>query len=312
MASRDIGFVYVLTNPSMPGLVKVGQTSWLPEDRAKKLYTTGVPEEFEVAFRVASSRYEQVERRAHEILGSYRGNPVREYFRVALDVAINAVKRALAEEAGIEAWQSPGPQVLRAGDRVGLSLRGGQMFTLLAIDFMDDVASPFDFWQAHADGDTLEIHAVRNPAHVAGLSDEGAGAEIDPVPFIDRSGVIPNGVLNGKERLYPGDRLVWTSESNGECISVVFEADSYCQVFSRTWSPQCTPEGIPLLLNIPTASVLPEGVVKEVRKALTLPMPGTWAPRYLHESEGWAPVAADPQPPEYWMPQLAPRRRRKR
>ena len=36
-----IGFVYVLINESMPDLVKIGLTTWLPEDRSKQLFTTG-------------------------------------------------------------------------------------------------------------------------------------------------------------------------------------------------------------------------------------------------------------------------------
>jgi len=35
-----VGFVYVLTNESMPDLVKIGYTSRLTEDRAQELYTT--------------------------------------------------------------------------------------------------------------------------------------------------------------------------------------------------------------------------------------------------------------------------------
>ena len=42
----------MLTNESMPGLVKVGLTSSLPEDRAQDLYTTSVAK----AFNVASAR----------------------------------------------------------------------------------------------------------------------------------------------------------------------------------------------------------------------------------------------------------------
>lgn len=41
---KEQGIVYVLTNPSMPGMVKIGMTERSEMDaRLKELYTTGVP-----------------------------------------------------------------------------------------------------------------------------------------------------------------------------------------------------------------------------------------------------------------------------
>jgi hypothetical protein len=38
------GYIYVLTNPNMPGLVKIGYTQRLPRERANDLSrATGVP-----------------------------------------------------------------------------------------------------------------------------------------------------------------------------------------------------------------------------------------------------------------------------
>jgi hypothetical protein len=38
------GYIYVLTNPNMPGLVKIGYTQRLPRERANELSrATGVP-----------------------------------------------------------------------------------------------------------------------------------------------------------------------------------------------------------------------------------------------------------------------------
>jgi hypothetical protein len=48
---HSFGFVYILTNDMMPDLVKIGLTTALPEDRAKELFNTGVPNSFNVAFR---------------------------------------------------------------------------------------------------------------------------------------------------------------------------------------------------------------------------------------------------------------------
>ena len=68
IVDHAVGFVYVLTNPALPDRVRVGRTDLLPEDRAKDLYATGVPEAFEVAFIAMTSRPVAVEHRAHDLL----------------------------------------------------------------------------------------------------------------------------------------------------------------------------------------------------------------------------------------------------
>ncbi len=47
----EYGIVYLLTNPVMPGLVKIGMTTQEDiERRMRELYTTGVPVPFECQF----------------------------------------------------------------------------------------------------------------------------------------------------------------------------------------------------------------------------------------------------------------------
>ncbi|MBF6353622.1 GIY-YIG nuclease family protein [Nocardia higoensis] len=48
MTGRTTGFVYILTNKKMPGLVKIGMTGRLIGDRVRELYNTSVPVPFEV------------------------------------------------------------------------------------------------------------------------------------------------------------------------------------------------------------------------------------------------------------------------
>ena len=46
------GYVYILINPSLKGLLKVGQTKKDPEERAKEISQgTGVPTPYIVAFK---------------------------------------------------------------------------------------------------------------------------------------------------------------------------------------------------------------------------------------------------------------------
>ncbi len=94
MTSSVGGYVYVLGNPSMRGLVKVGYTSGSPEGRAAELSAvTGVPKPFEVKFAlpiIGDPRI--VEQSTHAILAAYRGG--KEFFRIELDKAVQAVRDA--------------------------------------------------------------------------------------------------------------------------------------------------------------------------------------------------------------------------
>ena len=311
-----VGFVYVLTNESMPGTVKIGLTSGLPEDRAKKLYTTGVPQPFEVAYRTATSRPEAVERRAHELLHKYRTNAGREFFRVTVAEAVDAVRRAAVEAAGIGSWESPTQHLLKLGDRLALTLESGQVFALIGYHSFDDIlagkANIIDLWQAHSDGDLLEIFGTGSAGHVAGFSDGDPGGTDDPVPYLDRGKTVANGLINGRERLMPGERLVWlpAPEDSETETSVVFEARDYCQVVSRTWSPALGPNGLPLLLNDFMHTDVWPAADRAIREALALSAPRTWAPRQDRGLQ-WETIGSQPPNPEHWLPQLK-RRHRKR
>ena len=79
----DIGWIYCMSNPAMPGLVKVGQTGGDPRERAAQLYTTGVPFEFHVEFAKRVKNYIAREKLLHDLLEKHfeRPNPSREFFR---------------------------------------------------------------------------------------------------------------------------------------------------------------------------------------------------------------------------------------
>ena len=74
--------VYLLTNPVMPELVKIGRTTNL-EERLRSLSThSGVPVPFEVFYACEVSDSAKVERQIHEGFGDHRINPKREFFRI--------------------------------------------------------------------------------------------------------------------------------------------------------------------------------------------------------------------------------------
>lgn len=75
------GFVYILSNPCMPGIVKVGRTTRTVEGRALELYQTGVPTPFVVERQVFTPECEALELAMHTDLASCRVNGSREFFR---------------------------------------------------------------------------------------------------------------------------------------------------------------------------------------------------------------------------------------
>ncbi|WCP70198.1 GIY-YIG nuclease family protein (plasmid) [Vibrio tubiashii] len=86
------GYVYILINESMPGLLKIGKTRRDSRSRARELYKTGVPTPYHVAFELFCDDYSHAEKAIHEELSDFRVNNNREFFRYPLDKAIKLVQ----------------------------------------------------------------------------------------------------------------------------------------------------------------------------------------------------------------------------
>ena len=62
----------MLTNPAMPGLVKIGKpVKGSVEGRLNELYSTGVPVPFECAYAARVADESEVERAFHKAFGPY-------------------------------------------------------------------------------------------------------------------------------------------------------------------------------------------------------------------------------------------------
>lgn len=96
------GFVYVLSNPSMPGLLKVGESRLGAQSRAKTLFSTSIPLPFEFVYERYCQDAPKVEAAAHKLLEEFRVRQDREFFRVDASVAINAIESAASAPVLIE------------------------------------------------------------------------------------------------------------------------------------------------------------------------------------------------------------------
>lgn len=98
--------VYVLTNPAMPGIVKIGRTT--QDDintRLTQLYTSGVPVPFTLAYACKVENHDEVERALHIAFGPSRVNPRREFFKIDPEQAIAILKLLHTEDATSEVAQ---------------------------------------------------------------------------------------------------------------------------------------------------------------------------------------------------------------
>jgi hypothetical protein len=97
---KEAGYIYVLINPSMEGLVKIGKTTRDPEFRAKELsQATGVASPFYVAFNVYVPDCHSAEEFVHAILENkgFRNTANREFFQMPLNQAIEVLLLAQKE-----------------------------------------------------------------------------------------------------------------------------------------------------------------------------------------------------------------------
>lgn len=86
------GFVYLLINPSMPGLVKIGHTTRATGERIRELSgATGVPTPFELIFDQFTQDSALAERQIHDRLQAYRVATNREFFAVPTSAAVKTM-----------------------------------------------------------------------------------------------------------------------------------------------------------------------------------------------------------------------------
>ena len=91
------GIVYLIANPAMPGLVKLGKTIDL-EERLKQLFNTSVPFPFRCIYAKKVKDYSEVERKLHKGLNNCRANMNREFFSIAEDEVINFLELIPGED----------------------------------------------------------------------------------------------------------------------------------------------------------------------------------------------------------------------
>lgn len=87
------GWLYVITSPSLPGLVKLGCTRRLnPALRVRELSSSSLPEPYHAHCFVFSDDCFELENNIHKYFDKERVNPDREFFRIEPKEAIDVLK----------------------------------------------------------------------------------------------------------------------------------------------------------------------------------------------------------------------------
>lgn len=109
------GFIYILSNPSMPGLLKVGLTTNSVHQRVTELNTTGVPTRFksERIFEIEERYLRQVEKSVHDSFKSNGAHHGKEFFRVDLETCVRCVEDVIHKITGSVSPELVGQAVAR-------------------------------------------------------------------------------------------------------------------------------------------------------------------------------------------------------
>lgn len=175
------GFIYVLINPSIPGLAKVGKTSRNPSNRVAELSSaTGVPSPFLLVYQQPVSNCDAAETWVHvqlEGLG-YRHASNREFFNAPLHEIVAIVARADAVCAAgrlgthtEDPWTNPSLSECTAEELFSLA---NQYATGTADLLRDDRTALALFEQAAAQGHELACVMAATRYRV------GSGVRADP------------------------------------------------------------------------------------------------------------------------------------
>lgn len=95
------GYIYILSNSAMPGLLKIGRTDRHPDLRARELHTTGVPQPFILEHYVEVENSILAEKKLHILLQEQgaRVSTDREFFSINLHEAIAALSLVAKDES---------------------------------------------------------------------------------------------------------------------------------------------------------------------------------------------------------------------
>ena len=103
----NYGFIYILSNESMPSVFKIGMTTNNVRQRIQELNTTGIPKSFnpEKIFEIPENFLRPVEQQAHRTLKQKKYHHGKEFFKCALQDCVLAVEDAILELVKADSYE---------------------------------------------------------------------------------------------------------------------------------------------------------------------------------------------------------------
>lgn len=87
------GWVYIISNKAMPGILKIGYTERTPYIRAYELYHTGCPYPYQVDYSIYVDKPYEVEQKTHEL--QRKTNVGKEWFSCSYNDAVTSISQAI-------------------------------------------------------------------------------------------------------------------------------------------------------------------------------------------------------------------------
>lgn len=100
------GYLYIISSPSLPDMVKIGVTRRLnPAIRVKELSSSSLPFPFELNAYCFNNNAFELETNMHSHFNAYRVSPNREFFYITVEQAVDVLKNNFNQEVHYGAYE---------------------------------------------------------------------------------------------------------------------------------------------------------------------------------------------------------------
>ena len=190
---KDIGYIYCITNPSMPGVVKIGMTRRMPEERlADANRDTWNHTKFQLAFAKKVQDPEQKERAIHKILEQHgqRKSTSREFFTISVELTkmyFDLIEGDFLEKSPQKSSEKDVQQVQPKSIPKKKERKPRKKDTVAQVAHAAQVAEVAQVAQVSQVSQVSHVAEVAEVSHVAQMQEPGREVPIDLFTLLSQS-----------------------------------------------------------------------------------------------------------------------------